>query len=183
MKHPKEYKVYNPARENAKGYNYGKLNSLILIRPSIGLQGVVNSKAERGGVEVRYISQVGGSLCLLKPVYLDILEELKGTGEFRVVTQEYNPEKHFTYNIYGKAPYLQGISQTSILPGAFGKLGLSFEYAKEPKKIKSIETGIALDLYFQNVPIMADLSSIDKLDPNNSFFLSFYLSVNFGKKW
>ena len=29
------------------------------------------------------------------------------------------------------------------MPGAFGKFGLSFEYGKEPKKIKSIETGIS----------------------------------------
>ena len=183
MKHPKEYKVYNPARENAKGYIYGKLNSAILIRPTIGLQGVINSKAEKSGVEVRYIIQGGGSFCLLKPVYLDVLEEVKGTGEYRIVTERYDPIKHFTYNIYGKAPYLQGIVQTSVLPGAVGKLGLSFEYGKEPKKIKSIETGVSLDLFFQTVPIMADIDQSDGLDANNRFFLTFYLSINYGKKW
>ena len=183
MKHPKEYKVYNPARENAKGYIYGKLNSAIIIRPTIGFQGVINSKADKAGVEVRYIMQGGGSMCLLKPVYLDVLEKVKGTGEYRVVTEQYDPAHHFTYNIYGKAPYLQGIAQTTIVPGAFGKFGLSFEYGKEPKKIKSIETGISLDLYFQTVPIMADIDLNDAMDSNNRFFLSFYLSINYGKKW
>ena len=78
---------------------------------------------------------------------------------------------------------MQGIAQTSIVPGAFGKFGLSFEYGKEPKKIKSIETGISLDLYFQTVPIMADIDLNDAMDSNNRFFLSFYLSINYGKKW
>ena len=82
MKHPKEYKVYNPARENAKGYIYGKLNSALILRPTIGLQGVITSKADKGGVELRYLVQGGGSLCVLKPVYLEILQEVGSTGDY-----------------------------------------------------------------------------------------------------
>ena len=69
------------------------------------------------------------------------------------------------------------------MPGVFGQFGLSFEYGENPTKIRSIETGVSLDLYYQNVPIMADLDPSDSLNPNNLFFLSFYLSINYGKKW
>ena len=35
IKHPKEYKVYNPSRENAKGYIFGKINSFLILRPGL----------------------------------------------------------------------------------------------------------------------------------------------------
>lgn len=183
MKHPKEYKVYNPARENAKGYIYGKLNSALILRPTIGLQGVITSKADKGGVEVRYLVQGGGSLCVLKPVYLEILQEVGNTGDYKLVTEKYNAQKHSTYNIYGKAPFLKGVGESTLVPGAFGKFGLSFEYGEPAAKIRSIETGISLDFYYKTVPIMADLNSDDNFDPNNMIFLAFYVSINYGKKW
>ena len=183
MKHPKEYKVYNPASENAKGYIYGKLNSTLILRPTIGYQNVITSKADQGGVEIRYLLQGGGSLCILKPVYLQIMEEVGNSGLFKLVTEKYNAQKHSTYNIYGKAPYLKGVGESSLVPGVFGKFGLSFEYGDSPTKIRSIETGVSIDLYYKKVPIMADLDTFDTIDPNNLFFLSFYLSINYGKKW
>lgn len=182
MKHPKEYKVYNPSRENAKGYIFGKLNSVFILRPSIGTQRVITRKADEGGVELRFNYFVGVSLAFLKPVYLEITYKLPDGNE-EVRTEKYNPDEHSTYNIYGKAHPLKGIEETKILPGGVAKFGLSFEYGKTPKKIRCLETGIALDVYYKNVPIMAHFESSDYPNPNNMFFLSFYLSINYGKRW
>lgn len=182
MKHPKEYKVYNPSRENAKGYIFGKLNSVFILRPSIGSQRVITRKADEGGVELRINYFIGVSLAFLKPVYLEITYK-RPDGTEEIKTEKYNPEEHSTYNIYGKAHPLKGIEQTKILPGGVAKFGLSFEYGKSPKKVRSLETGLTLDVYYKNVPIMANFESSDYPDPNNMFFLSFYLSINYGKRW
>jgi len=183
MKHPKEYKVYNPSRENAKGYIFGKLNSVFILRPSIGTQRVITRKADEGGVELRFIYSIGASIAFLKPVYLEIIQEQPNTGDFKIVTEKYDPEEHSTFNIYGKAHPLRGIEEMKLLPGAVAKLGLSFEYGKTPQKVRTLETGVSLDVYYKNVPIMAFIQSSQYPDPNNMFFLSFYFSINYGKKW
>ncbi len=184
IKHPKEYKTYNPNIDGSKGYVFGKLNALLVLRTSLGAQSVITSKTDMGGVELRYICMFGGSLGLLKPVYLDIREEILNTGLYEVVVERYNPKKHSTYNIIGKAPFLKGIDKLGLVPGGFAKLGLSAEYGKEPTKIKTLEVGMMVDLFHKVVPIMADINTVsDDSNPNKMLFFSFYLSVNYGKKW
>jgi len=184
IKHPKEYKTYNPNIDGSKGYVFGKLNALLVLRPSIGVQKVITSKTDMGGIELRYIFMVGGSLGLLKPVYLDIREEILNTGLYEIVVEKYDPEKHSTYNIIGKAPFLKGVDQLKIVPGGFAKFGLSAEYGKEATKIRTLEVGMTIDLFHKVVPIMADITTTSNdYNPNKMFFLSFYLSINYGKKW
>ena len=184
IKHPKEYKTYNPNIEGSKGYVFGKLNALLVIRSSLGAQSVITSKTDMGGVELRYIFMVGTSLGLLKPVYLDIREEILNTGLYETVVEKYDPKKHSTYNILGKAPFLKGIDKLEVLPGGFAKFGLSAEYGKEATKIKTLEVGMAIDLFYKVVPIMAVIKTVsDDYNPNKMFFFSFYLSINYGRKW
>ena len=70
-----------------------------------------------------------------------------------------------------------------ILPGAYAKFGISFEYGSLEDRIKAIETGIVLDVYYKKVPIMAKIDTKNNYDPNNRLFLSFYISIHYGKKW
>jgi len=184
VKHPKEYKTYNPNIDGSKGYIYGKMNALLVLRPSIGIQNVITSKTDMGGVELRYILMAGGSLGLLKPVYLDIRKEILNTGLYEIVVEKYDPLVHSTYNIIGKAPFIKGVDKIGLIPGGFAKFGLSAEYGKEATGIKTLEVGMFIDLFHKVVPIMAEIKTISKdYNENNMLFFSFYLSVNFGKKW
>lgn len=182
IKHAKEYKVYNPTRES-KGYIYGKSNALLTLRTSIGEQRIIAMKTDMGGIEIRYIYMLGASLGFLKPVYLKILKDIPNQSTFDIVTEKYDPAQHSTYNIYGKAPILRGVDELVLVPGGFAKFGLSFEYGNEPTKIRSLEVGMMLDAYYKRIPIMADINTTDKFDPNNMFFFGFYLSLNYGKRW
>ncbi|MBK7083602.1 MAG: hypothetical protein IPH53_02620 [Flavobacteriales bacterium] len=67
MKHPKEIEL-QPVLEDARGYFYGKLNSLILFRPSWGRKELITDKLRKSGVELNYVWSVGPSIALLKPV-------------------------------------------------------------------------------------------------------------------
>ena len=182
IKHVKEFKVFNPTRES-KGYIFGKSNALLALRTSIGQQRVIASKTDMGGIEIRYIYMAGVSLGILKPVYLKILEEVPNSSKFDIVTEKYDPAKHSTYNIYGKAPVLRGVDELSLVPGGFAKFGLSFDYGNEPTKIRTLEVGMMMDAYYKKVPIMADIDTTDDFDPNNMFFFAFYVSLNYGKRW
>ncbi|MFN9326594.1 MAG: hypothetical protein ACK6A5_14555, partial [Flavobacteriales bacterium] len=59
MKHPKEVKSFNPYYDNSRGYFYGKLNALTILRPTIGGKHLITDKIRRSGVEVNYVWGIG----------------------------------------------------------------------------------------------------------------------------
>lgn len=176
MKHPKEIKSVNQAFDNARSYVYGKKNAFDILRLGAGRQHTVYSKAERNGVEVRALYSGGLSLGILKPVYLNILKPTGTFGEFDVVTEKYDPNQHYIDNIYGRAPFTEGLDQLFFKPGAYAKVGFNFEYAPIFEDVKSLEIGAIIDLYPEKIPIMA-------FAENKQFFLTFYLTIMYGRKW
>ena len=175
MKHPKEYKTVNQSFDNAKSYVYGKLNTFSILRLGTGLQRTLYSKAERNGVEIRMIYSGGLSIGILKPVYLDILESL-GNNQYDVIVERYDPAIHNQDDIYGRAPFTDGITELKFRPGLYAKLGYCFEYAPIFENMKALEVGLALDAFPKEIPIMAYAK-------NKQLFFTFYITLMYGRKW
>lgn len=178
MKHPKEIKSFNPYYQDARGYFYGKLNSLLIIRASFGRKHRIAEKLRKSGVEVNYLWGIGPSLGLLKPVYLQIGHP----GEYpytSITTERYDPEIHFANNIFGRASWFKGLGETRLYPGAFGRFAFNFEYAGDNTGLVALETGVTMDAYGTKLPIMADLQDEGI---NKQFFLEFYIALQFGSK-
>jgi hypothetical protein len=176
FKHPKEVKSVNSYYENAKGFIYGKLNSIFIIRPGVGYQNQLYQKTEKKNVEIRYSYFIGASLAFAKPVYLEIIRPTSDPLKYEVSTERYNPNEHYPDNIYGKASFFKGIDKTRLYPGGYAKVALSFEYGERYNSIKAIETGVIVDVYPTVIPIMA-------FNKNQQVFASLYLKLVFGKKW
>ncbi len=176
MKHPKEVKSVNQAFDRARSFVYGKENGLSILRAGAGQQRVIYSKSERTGVEVRFLYSGGLSLGILKPVYLNILKPTGNFGEFELVVEKYDPEVHYIDDIYGRAPFTEGFGEIGFRPGAYARIGFNFEYAPIFDDVKALEVGAIIDAYPQEIPIMA-------LTENNRFFLSFYITIMYGRKW
>lgn len=176
IKHPKEKKVFNPAFDDGKGFYYGKLNSLIAVRPTIGIRKIWYQKKRPQGVEIGYNFNVGPSLGLVKPTYLEIIYPLND-GSATLSEERFDPNKHTVDNIYGRARFGKGMNEISIYPGAFAKFGLHFEYSGDEESIQALEVGAMVDYYpAKKVPIMA-------IADNYNLFLNFYVSLIFGKKY
>ena len=178
FKHPKEVKSVNSYYENSKGFVYGKLNSVLLIRSGVGYQNILYQKSDKKSVEIRYSYFVGATLAFAKPVYLEIIREnsVNGLPATTISTERYNPDIHFTDNIYGKASFFKGVDETRIYPAGYAKLALSFEYADRYNSIKAIETGVVADLYPKAIPMMA-------FNKQQQVYFSLYLKLIWGKKW
>ena len=176
MRHAKEVKTQNPYFENSKGFYYGKLNTLQILRPGFGYQKILYGKEQKKSLEIRFCYFVGASLGFAKPIYLEILHETSMQFEFDLTTEKYNPDEHFVDNIYGRAPYFKGFDEMKIYPGGYAKMGLSFEYADLHDDLKAIETGITVDVYPKTIPIMAYAK-------NQQVYLSLYINFIYGKKW
>jgi hypothetical protein len=176
IKHAKEIKTQNPLFENSKGYVYGKLNVFNTLRVAYGFQKELYGKEQRRGVQINLVTFMGASLGLAKPVYLEILQPTSDPQIYNITTEKYDPEKHFTDNIYGRAPYFKGFEQSKIYPGGYAKMGLSFEYADLDDDIKCIETGVTVDVFPKVIPIMAKTT-------NQQVFVNLYINFIWGKKW
>lgn len=173
FKHPKEVKTVNSYYESAQGYVYGKLNSVLLTRGSIGFQNILFQKSNKKNVEVRYLTFIGPVLAFEKPVYLEIRS---GQAFELPKTERYDPSIHKQDDIYGKAPFFKGINKTKAVPGAYAKIALSVEYADRYNEIKAIETGVVADIYPKALDIMA-------FNKKQNIYLSLYIKMIWGKKW
>ena len=175
MKSPKEVKSINPYFENAKSYKYGKLNSAALLRANVGRVKTLNNKPYWGGVEVRYMYFAGLTTAILKPVYLSILYPTTIPYKYQVIDEKYDPNKHNSDMIYGRASFFKGFNELKFYPGLNTKLGLSFEYGHKPELVRSLDVGVIGDVFLKKVPIMA-------FDNNNNYFITFFISAHFGKR-
>ena len=177
MKHPKEEKRLNPYIEGSKKYVFGKLNYLTILRPSIGRQRVIYNKGEKRGVQVSFNYNVGASIGFTHPVYLEVYyPSILGRDEGATPSTEvYDPNLHNPDMILGRASYFRGFEKTNVYPGLHGKLGFNFEYAGAENLVRSIETGVTIDAYFKQIPLMA-------FAHNQRVFFTGYLSFYFGKK-
>ena len=152
IKHAKENKVTNPNLiENSKPFVFGKLNYVYVLRSGIGLQNILFTKAERGGVEVRYNYYGGLSLGFTKPVYLDVIVDSSTSDRFIVFdTKPYDPTDPYQQDItdfVGRGPFFSGFDKIKIYPGVHIKTSLSFEYSGWQRKIAALEAGITTVSY------------------------------------
>jgi len=174
MKHGKEFKRTSVNDDRAKGYFYGKLNTLNLLRLNTGIKKVVYEKKRIQGVQIAYTISYGVTMGLVKPVYLEVLR-VDDNQSVRVVTEKYDPEFHYVNNIYGRSSNLTGLSELAITPGINMKTGVMFEFANDRDRIKSLELGLLLDIFYKRIPIMSEVQ-------NNFLYPSVFLNLQFGKK-
>lgn len=181
VKNPKEVRQYNPYHQNAKSYVFGKVNSVIALRPTYGIKVDKFDKLRENGVQVGYFFSAGPVLAFLKPVYLEIGkfidEENVNPFDYDYLSAErYDPSEHSLTNIYGRSSYLKGLLETDLMVGLHVKMGAHFEYSPEKDQIRALEVGISGDFFPAPVPIMAS-------DVNQSILFNIYINFLFGKKY
>lgn len=174
-KSTKEVRTINPIYPDSRSFYYGKLNYVWFLRGGIGQQRVLNQKPYWGGIQLSWIYYGGITLGVTKPVYLFIIKESGGFLS-NLVEEPYDPEKHEIYDIYGRGSFLSGFSKLGFYPGAMIKTGLDFEFGTKNQQINALEVGAQFDYSPIPVPVMA-------YNPKQSYFLSLYLSVMFGKRY
>jgi hypothetical protein len=173
VKHPKEVKISN-SYSNTRNFVFGKQNNFFALRAMYGRQNELYRKNDRGGISVRYFYSAGPVIGIVKPIYYEIYKLNQLGNGFYTELEKFNPGIHDLSYIRGRAPFINGISELSIIPGASLKTGLSFEYSSEDIILHSIDGGFSLDLYPKQVPIMAN-------SLNDFFFFNLFVSYRFGR--
>ncbi|MBN2662662.1 MAG: hypothetical protein JXR68_03340 [Bacteroidales bacterium] len=167
VKHPKEYK-FSSYYALTKTFVYGKLNEVYDFKLGYGQQITLFDKKEIGTVEVRMILSAGVETAFLKPIYYEIIiNQLLNT-----IYEKYLPS-HQPGLILGKAPYSKGLSELTINPGVYFKLGTSFEHSKSVNAVRSLELGIETSLFLRRLEMMAEVN-------NPRLIVSLFISYRFG---
>jgi hypothetical protein len=170
LRHPKQEKVVNLFDDQAKGYFFEKINALTQLRVGIGQQRAFALKEVKKGVQLAWVYSAGFNLGFMKPVYVEVYND-----QNQKVAERYNPEIHSQGLISGRAGMFRGLNEMEFVPGVYGKLALNFEYSPYDEKLKSMEVGVAFDLYYKEVPLMYSAY-------NNQYWITFYLMLELGKK-
>ena len=173
IKHPKEVKITNSYYNN-RSFIFGKENLFINFRGGWGKQKEIFRKIDRGGISIRRYFSVGPTIGVLKPIYYEVFKAGGGgINDYYITEEKFSTSTH-QGNIYGRASFFKGLNEISVMPGAFGRFGMSFEYSTSDINIHAIETAVSLDLFPQRMEIMAT-------EKNNFFFLTLSVSYRFGK--
>lgn len=175
MKHPKEIKSFSSIFDNSNGYVFGQLNSILVLRGSIGNHKTFISKQSVRGIAISSIFNIGVSLAYAKPVHIEVIKVDSLDGELSSEIERYDPEVHSQGDIIGKASWFRGLFGGRFYPGVFVKAGLNFESSRQASKINALEVGGVFDFYFQKIPMMAN-------DLNKMYFFNLYASLTFGSK-
>lgn len=182
IRHEKEVNIYNPFDNSARGFVYWKLNSFYALRAGYTRDFTIVDKTDQGTVAFDILVAGGLSLGMLKPVYLEIYQQV-GNGSFILVTERYDPEVHDFNDIYGRSGFFRGFDEISFLPGAYVKLGGVFDFNLLDERATTLEVGAIFDVYPREVPIFYLPDDPNSDLQNHQAFLQFYLTLNFGKKW
>lgn len=176
FRHPKEVRTQNPIYENGRPYIYGKQNTLQLFRIWRGGQKLRTEKLRKDAVRFGQMWKYGLSLGVLKPVYLEI-----GYPDIPydyVATERYDPNAHFSDNIYGQASWTYGLDELRVIPGLHASYALDFEYGSERHIQRTMTVGAAVDGFLESPEIFAA-----KFEQNTQLFVTLFATFELGRNW
>lgn len=154
---------------------YGKINNFYFLKAGFGQQRLIGGKGNKNGVAVSALYGAGLTAGFLKPYYLTVNEPSTRT----TIDVKYEGDTDSLFLdpnvILGGAGIGKGINETTIVPGAQGRLGLRFDYGKYNEIVSALEIGLNGEYYTQKMPIMA-------IVPEKQFFFNAYVAVEFGKR-
>lgn len=174
----KEIRTINTTVANVRPYVYGKLNSVFVLRAGYGAEKRLYGKPYWGGVEMRWTYEAGASLAFQKPYYYYVIVyEIDASGNYNEVIAEQTFENKSQWrDILGRSSFFKGFNKIVPSPGIHAKTGFSFDFAKSRTSINAVNVGAVAEFYPLGVSIMDS-------ERKKMFFLTFYVSYNWGSRF
>ncbi len=165
-------------------FTFGKINSFFNLRAGVGVKKYLSEKEKRRGVAVGYTYEIGPSIALLKPYYLDVIEIEIIDNEMRPVLNSVrfdgDNEAQFldVSSISGRSPFFRGFNEIALRAGLQGKIGAHIAMGAFDKYVKAFETGLMFDLFPTKIPIFLESEAVD----NSRLFVRVYFNIQLGSR-
>lgn len=189
LKNPKENRqsIEGQSISNGKSsrsYIYGKQNSFYVLRASYGVKRYFSEKAKRKGLVIGMSYEIGPTLGIQKPYYVELRTSVGENGPIVFISQKYTEESAMyflnTNSVYGRSSFTKGFDEITPVPGGHAKFGLHFDWGAFDEFIKALEMGVMIDVFPTKIPIMVEQAGNDV--ENRPFFINLYLTLQLGKR-
>ncbi len=176
LHHPKEIKSQSPYLDRGRPFVFGKTNEAFSLRGGAGYQKILFNKFDQNGISIRFFTDGGLSLALMKPVYYQrVVSYNDKTGILTYEESLFDPDNmQSILDVLDQMSFFKGIDESKFIPGAFARAGLCFEYGSEDRVIHAIEGGIQLEGFLKKLPILA-------FDNNQQIMLTLFVTYRFGR--
>jgi hypothetical protein len=173
-KSPRQEKIVGDrnATGSSSKYVYGKINNFYSLKAGYGIRKMIAGKPDPGSVSIHWSNVIGGALGMLKPYYLNVYSDPNAIRYNEDTKSEFLSQRL----IIGSAGFSQGLGEMKFIPGGHFKSMLHFDFSTNRYSAMAIETGINIEYYSENLPIMADRES-------KPYFIDIFLAFQFGKRW
>ena len=185
LRHPKEFKQNDQFSRRFGGqrsFSFGKQNSMFVLRGGWGTKRYLSEKASTKGVAVGINYEIGPSVAILKPYYLELIKAIDSPP---IPSEEkYSAENHDIFldvtRIQGAAPFSKGITELSFIPGAQAKFSFHFDWGAFDEYVKAMDVGIMGDFYLKKADILIE----EALEgaKNRQFFINLFVALQLGKR-
>ena len=169
-KHPKEEKQFSQS-SNAGPFIYGKINYFYPVKLGVQQQFLLGNKGNKNGVSVSGNAGGGISIGLLRPYLLGY--NIGGEQVFKGLADD--STRFLTEDPVSGPNFGTGFNKLKVIPGAYAKAGLRFDYGKYNEMINALEVGLTAEFYSKAIPQMA-------FTKHEKFFFSAYVTFMFGKR-
>ncbi len=163
---------------------YGKQNSMFVLRGGYGEKRYWSEKERKKGLAVGWNYEIGPSVALLKPYYLDLiyLIETQNGISTEIRSEKYSDDNADVFlddnSIYKASGFFRGFGEMGFVPGIQGKLGLHFASGAYDKNVRALEVGVMWDAYIKKIPIMVETANVS----NKPYFVNLYLNLHIGRR-
>lgn len=169
----------------SRPFVYAKQNQLYVARVGFGNRIYLSEKAKQRGVAIGYSWQLGPTLGLLKPYYLEVeTGEVLNSGTVRDIRFSEATEELFLdrFRIFGASSWSTGLDELRLVPGVHARASLHLGFGAFDEMAKSLEVGIQGDFFFSNAPIMVESDLAPGLS-NSNLHLNLFMHMQLGKRW
>ncbi len=182
LRHPKEFKQNDQFSRRFGGqrsFFFGKQNSMFALRGGWGTKKYFSEKASTRGVAIGISYEIGPSIGILKPYYLEINRFDASSVEEKYSTDNQDRFLDVT-RVQGAAPFSKGITELAFLPGAQAKFSFHFDWGAFDEYVKAMDIGIMGDFYLKKADILVD-NGLEGVK-NRQFFINLFVSLQLGKR-
>ncbi len=169
----------------SRPFVYAKQNQLYVLRAGFGNRIYLTEKARQRGVAMGYSWQLGPTLGLLKPYYLEVETGEGGTaGVVRDIrfTEENAALFLDRFRIFGASVWSRGFDEMRLVPGIHARASIHFGFGAYEELAKAFEVGLHGDFFLTNAPIMVETPLAPNIS-NSNLHLNLFLKMQFGKRW
>jgi hypothetical protein len=175
-KHQKEQKQSDPYLPTSP-YIFGKINYFYPLKLGVQQQILLGNKTNKNGVAVTANFGGGLSLGLLRPYYLDVNDantrkSIKYDGPDSTTFSNGTTLKGLQASSAG---FGKGWGEMKIIPGAYAKAALRFDYGRYNEMVNALEVGISAEFYSKKIPQLV-------VYKQEQLFMNIYVAILFGRR-